>query len=114
MKQLKDPIIGQGRSGHSIHGNCLKTMQDMYKIIVVTDLIEERRKSETLKWYEKCWDLSVDNKEMNAARRRDFYRMLYRTLAEGAPLEITPVQVLQQIAVIEEGHRQDKLSRGVE
>lgn len=70
--------------------------------------------SEKLKWYEKSWDLSVDNKEMNAAMRRDYYRMLYRTLAEGATLEITPEQVRLQIAVIEECHRQDRLTRGVD
>jgi hypothetical protein len=30
------------------------------------------------------------------------YRMLYRSLTTGAPLEITPQQVRRQIAVIEE------------
>ena len=36
-----------------------------------------------------------------------FYAMLYRTLAEGAPLEITPQHVRQQIAVIEDAQRQN-------
>ena len=36
-----------------------------------------------------------------------FYSMLHRTLTEGAPLEITPQQVRQQIAVIEECQRQN-------
>ena len=36
-----------------------------------------------------------------------FYAMLYRTLTEGAPLEITPQHVRQQIAVIEEAQRQN-------
>ena len=36
-----------------------------------------------------------------------FYSMLHRTLREGAPLEITPQQVRQQIAVIEEARRQN-------
>ena len=40
-----------------------------------------------------------------------FYDMLYRTLTEGAELEITPQEVKQQIAVIEEAHRQNPLSR---
>jgi hypothetical protein len=38
---------------------------------------------------------------------RSFYDMLYRTLAKGAPLEITPQQLRQQIAVIEEAQRQN-------
>jgi hypothetical protein len=40
-----------------------------------------------------------------------FYRHLYKTLTGGAPLVITPEQVRQQIAVIEECHRQNPLSR---
>ena len=36
-----------------------------------------------------------------------FYRMLYQHLTAGAPLEITLAQVRQQIAVIEECHRQN-------
>jgi hypothetical protein len=40
-----------------------------------------------------------------------FYRRLYQSLAEGAPLAITPQQVRRQIAVIEECHRQNPLSR---
>jgi hypothetical protein len=38
---------------------------------------------------------------------RSFYDMLYKTLTKGAPLEITPQQVRQQIAVIEEAQRQN-------
>ena len=39
--------------------------------------------------------------------------MLYRTMTEGAPLEITPQQVRQQIAVIEECHSQNPLSKNI-
>ena len=35
----------------------------------------------------------------------------YKTLAEGSPLVITPEQVRRQIAVIEEAHRQNPLSK---
>jgi scyllo-inositol 2-dehydrogenase (NADP+) len=35
------------------------------------------------------------------------YEMLYRTLVEGAPLEITAQQVWQQMAVMEECRRQN-------
>jgi hypothetical protein len=36
-----------------------------------------------------------------------FYTMLYRTLTRGAPLLVTPGQVRQQVAVIEECQRQN-------
>ena len=36
-----------------------------------------------------------------------FYAMLHRAFTEGAPLEITPQQVRQQIAVIEAAQRQN-------
>jgi hypothetical protein len=35
------------------------------------------------------------------------YGMLYRTLTEGVPLEVTPQQVRRQIAVIEACQRQN-------
>ena len=38
-------------------------------------------------------------------------KMLYKSLTEGAALEITPVQVRQQIAVIEECHRQNPMPK---
>lgn len=66
---------------------------------------------EQLKWYEESWDVSDKQKDLFAAISKGFYDMLYKALAEGAPLEITPQQVRQQIAVIEECHRQNPLSR---
>lgn len=66
--------------------------------------------SENLVMHEGKWDLADEPKE-TADMVRLFYEMLYRALAEGAPLEITPAQVRQQIAVIEECHRQNPLSR---
>jgi hypothetical protein len=33
--------------------------------------------------------------------------MLFKTLTQGRPLEITPEQIRRQIAVIEECHRQN-------
>ncbi|HHY23752.1 MAG TPA: Gfo/Idh/MocA family oxidoreductase [Clostridiaceae bacterium] len=66
---------------------------------------------ETLKWYEGSWDVSEENKNLFNTMAGSFYDMLYRTLTEGAELEITPQEVKQQIAVIEEAHRQNPLSR---
>jgi scyllo-inositol 2-dehydrogenase (NADP+) len=66
---------------------------------------------EELKWYEESWDVPEEQKNLFNVMARAFYNMLYKTLTEGAPLEITPQQVRQQIAVIEECHRQNPLSR---
>jgi predicted dehydrogenase len=43
MKQLKVAIIGQGRSGYSIHGSFLIDNKDRFKVVAVVDLIEKRR-----------------------------------------------------------------------
>jgi len=67
--------------------------------------------SEELKWYQESWDVPESQKNMFLTMSKAFYEMLYKTLTEGAPLEITPEQVRRQIAVIEECHRQNPLSR---
>ncbi len=64
--------------------------------------------ADNLKWHEEHWDLPEDEKDLFDTMNRAFYGMLHKTLAEGKPLEITPSQVKQQIAVIEECHRQNK------
>jgi len=66
---------------------------------------------EVLKWYEESWDVAEEDKDLFDTMAGSFYNMLYKTLTEGTPLEITPQQVRQQIAVIEECHRQNPLSR---
>lgn len=43
MKQIRVAILGQGRSGRDIHGKSLSQMQDQYKIVAVSDPLEERR-----------------------------------------------------------------------
>lgn len=72
--------------------------------------------SEQLVWHQEKWRADDQTKiVVNSFGNMtlDFYRMLYRTLTEGAPLEITPEQVRRQIAVIEECHRQNPLSQWV-
>jgi predicted dehydrogenase len=62
--------------------------------------------SDSLEWRREEWSAPKGSglfETMSAA----FYAMLYRTLTEGTPLEITPQQVRQQIAVIEEAQRQN-------
>jgi len=67
--------------------------------------------SEQLKWYEENWSVPEEQKNLFSTISSGFYNMLYNTFTTGAPLEITPEQVRQQIAVIEECHRQNPLSR---
>ncbi|OGV66018.1 MAG: oxidoreductase [Lentisphaerae bacterium RIFOXYB12_FULL_65_16] len=72
--------------------------------------------SEQLTWSNETWPKAAGEAEKKTGYvpaapstnlTQEFYSMLYRTLAEGKPLEITPQQVRRQIAVIEECHRQN-------
>ena len=75
---------------------------------------------EKLEWVEKTWKAG-ENEEEDAASYvpgappddpvKSFYLMLYEHMVNGAPLEVTPGQVRQQIAVMEECHRQNPMSR---
>jgi scyllo-inositol 2-dehydrogenase (NADP+) len=64
--------------------------------------------SETLEWHADQWTQSLPpNIEASDYMTAKLYEMLYRTLVEGAPLEITAQQVRQQMAVMEECRRQN-------
>lgn len=64
--------------------------------------------SETLKWYEGSWEfVPQDGFNQFEQNTKSLYEMLYRTMTTGAPLEITPEQVRQQMAVMEECRRQN-------
>jgi len=63
--------------------------------------------SEELKWRERSWTPSGKKKPEN----QQYYDMLYNTLSAAAPLEITLEQVRQQVAVMEECHRQNPAAR---
>ncbi|MBP1993655.1 Gfo/Idh/MocA family protein [Paenibacillus eucommiae] len=64
--------------------------------------------SETLTWHEDRWELSLeDNKSMFRTMTGQLYQMLHRSLTTGAPLEITPQQIRQQMVVMEECRRQN-------
>lgn len=67
--------------------------------------------SETLPWVEEQWELPEAQKDTLAYVCQTFYRKLYAAIVHGEPLDITPQHVKQQIAVIEECHRQNPLSR---
>ncbi|HEX2986845.1 MAG TPA: Gfo/Idh/MocA family oxidoreductase [Chloroflexota bacterium] len=67
--------------------------------------------SEKLEWHEGSWDLPQENSDWFQYMAVTFYTHLYETIVNGAPLVIPPEQVRQQIAVIEECHRQNPLPR---
>jgi predicted dehydrogenase len=60
---------------------------------------------ETLRWYEETWAPDADRREDS---RTAYYKMLYNTLVNGAPLEVTLEHVRLQVAVIEECFRQNE------
>ncbi|MFD0682847.1 MULTISPECIES: Gfo/Idh/MocA family protein [unclassified Paenibacillus] len=63
---------------------------------------------EELKWHEDSWEFADEHKLGSFDHMcREYYVRLYDTLATGEPLGITLEQVRQQIAVIEESHRQN-------
>ena len=62
---------------------------------------------DTLKWHKRTWKVPSKKHDLFDSMSGAFYSMLYKTLTKGAPLEITPQQVRQQIAVIEECQRQN-------
>ncbi|MCC7264061.1 MAG: Gfo/Idh/MocA family oxidoreductase [Candidatus Latescibacteria bacterium] len=66
---------------------------------------------EELKFIEKSWQPAKAQQNLFNYMSKCFYDHLYTVLREGAPLHITPHQVRMQIALIEECHRQNKLSR---
>ena len=66
--------------------------------------------SEELQWHAGSWDRPQDVGLFDSMAS-DFYRNLYDALVEKKPLEVLPRHVRQQIAVIEECHRQNPLSR---
>jgi scyllo-inositol 2-dehydrogenase (NADP+) len=67
--------------------------------------------SETLPWQTGSWGLPEDQQDLFHTMSGRIYSNLYEALTAGAPLVVTPQQVRQQIAVIEECHRQNPLPR---
>lgn len=66
---------------------------------------------ETLPMHEDSWDVASEDSNLFDSMAGKFYRNLYDALLNGAPLEVPVAHVRQQIAVIEECHRQNPLSR---
>lgn len=68
--------------------------------------------SEKLDFHTENWSVASSGAFDDAVLA--YYNMIYDHLTEGIPMEITPDQVKQQIAVIEECHKQNPLSEIVE
>jgi scyllo-inositol 2-dehydrogenase (NADP+) len=66
---------------------------------------------EDLQWHTESWDFPKDGPPLFDVMARAFYLNLHAVLAEGKPLEVPLDQVRRQIAVIEECHRQNPLSK---
>ena len=64
-----------------------------------------------LKWHEHEWTVPAADQDLFNSMAAKFYDNLYDALVNGAPLVVPPEHVRQQIAVIEECHRQNPLSR---
>lgn len=62
---------------------------------------------EKLEFASDSWKVPESKSDLFHSAGTQFYRMIYDHLVEGKPLVITPQQVRQQIAVVEECHRQN-------
>lgn len=67
--------------------------------------------SEELPWREDIWRVPEERRDLFGSMAAAYYDNLYDVLTSGASLIVTPQQVRQQIAVIEECHRQNPLPR---
>lgn len=67
--------------------------------------------AETLNWHTGSWDFPKDGPPLFDVMAKAFYTNLYGVLTEGKALEVPPGEVRRQIAVIEECHRQNPLSK---
>jgi hypothetical protein len=66
---------------------------------------------ESLEWHTDTWDVPESQSNLFDVMGHAFYTNLYDAITEGAPLTVSPLEVRQQIAVIEECHRQDQARR---
>ncbi|MHB1295508.1 MAG: Gfo/Idh/MocA family protein [Anaerolineae bacterium] len=66
---------------------------------------------EDLPWQSARWDVPEAEQDLFGTAVKAFYDRLYAVFTAGATLEVTLPQVRQQIAVMEECHRQNPLSQ---
>jgi len=63
--------------------------------------------SEKLSWHEGSWDVPKEQENQFQFMTTSIYSNVYDALCSGAELEVKPEHVRQQIAIIEEAHRQN-------
>jgi len=63
--------------------------------------------SSNITWHTRKWEKPQDFDDMILLMGGSYYSMLYKTLTEGAPMEVTLDQVRRQIWVIEQAHKQN-------
>jgi scyllo-inositol 2-dehydrogenase (NADP+) len=69
--------------------------------------------SEDLTWKQESWDIPKDGPSVFDTMGRDFYLSLYESWVDRTrPLVVQLAHVRQQIAVMEDAHRQNPLPRG--
>lgn len=66
---------------------------------------------ESLPWVEKSWKPRPTKHDAFQLNSRAFYNNIYDVLVNGAELVVKPEQVRRQIAIIEECHRQNPLTK---
>ena len=66
---------------------------------------------EDLTMHEESWHVPTEQANLFDTMAVKLYTNVYEAMTTGSPLEVTPQQVRQQIAVMEECHRQNPLSR---
>ena len=63
--------------------------------------------SENLNWVVRKWTVPKSQTDLFKTIGTRYYRHLHKHLTQGGPLEVKPEQIRQQIAIIEECHRQN-------
>ncbi|WP_159888319.1 Gfo/Idh/MocA family protein [Paenibacillus puerhi] len=114
----RDTFIVQGTRG-GLHGSMQKLEWKYFKEeeaprqqLVTQPLVTAEGRpaycSETLNWHTGEWTMDLPGgRNLMDYMTEQLYLMLHRHLVNGAPLEVTPQQVRQQMMVMEECRRQN-------
>jgi len=113
---------GLKSDGKSIHYKYYKPEESTAKELTIAPLKKDDgtpsycTESPPLVWHEESWEMpddTLNNMNVFEISTIELYNMLYNVMKEGGELTITPHQVRQQIAVMEEAHRQCPLPKTV-
>ena len=113
---------GLKSDGKSIQYKYYKPEESAVRELILTPLKKDDgtpaycTENPPLTWYEESWvmpDEIVNNINQFEKSTIDLYKMIFNVMRKGDDLTITPQQVQQQIAVMEEAHRQCPLPKTV-